>query len=95
MLVNRRTFVIKRGHIEDAAAMLAEGMRRMGVQGRVYLPEVGPFDVIAVEGEFESLAAYEQFWSAWAAQPDTGAFMERWYAITESGGANEIWRLAE
>lgn len=95
MLVNRRTFIAKRGHIEDAAAMLVEGMKRMGTQGRVYLPEFGPFDVIAVEGEFESLAAYEEFWASFAAQPETAEFMERWYAITESGGTNELWRLAE
>ncbi len=95
MLVNRRTFIVKRGKMDAAIALMLAEFRRSGSSGRVYVPEVGPFDVLAVEGEFADFAAYDQFWSTWAKQPETGSFMEQWYAVTEIGGTNEIWRLAE
>jgi hypothetical protein len=95
MLVNRRTFIVKRGAYDALLALLQEAVRESGGNGRILVPEIAPFDQLVVEAEFESLAAYEQFWSNWGDQPTTPAFMERWFTLTESGGTNEIWRLVE
>lgn len=95
MLMNRRTFVIRRGQFQEAVALMREAVQQSGGRGRILLPEVAPFDQIVVEAEFESLAAYEQFWNDWSAQPATAAFLERWQTVTETGGTNEIWRVLE
>lgn len=95
MLVNRRTFIVRRGAYDALLTLLQEAVREGGGNARILVPEVAPFDQLVVEAEFENLAAYEQFWTDWASQPTTAAFMERWYTLTESGGTNEIWRVAE
>jgi len=95
MLVNRRTFVVKRGRLEEAVALfMAEG-ERIGITGRIYVPETGSFDTIAMEREFESLEEYERLWSEYFASPEAAQFQEKWYDLTETGGTNEIWRLVE
>jgi hypothetical protein len=95
VLINRRTFIVKRGHLDEAIAMTLAEVKRSGRRARVYAPEVAPFDLMAMEVEFENFTDYEQFWSAWGAQAETEAFWEKWVASTETGGTNEIWRLAE
>ena len=95
MLVNRRTFVVKRGCMEELVALLVADREQTGIAYRLYTPDIGPFDVIAIEVEFENLEAYEKGWAEWFARPENAAFMEKWYALTESGGNNEIWTLVE
>lgn len=95
MLINRRTFVIKRGQFDAALALMREAVQQGGARGRILIPEVAPFDLLVVEGEFESLAAYEQYWNDWFGQPTNTAFLQRWQSVTETGGTNEIWRVAE
>jgi hypothetical protein len=94
MIVNRRTFVPKRGHLGEAVALLKEAgeTNKHVVTARMYVPEIAPFDVIAVEVEFESWDQYHTYWAQWS--PGDG-FWEKWYAITENGGSNEVWQLIE
>ena len=58
-----------------------------------------PFDTIAEETEFESLAAYAQLLAKFMADPDVVAWeptwFKRWNEVTEPGGNNEIWRLVD
>jgi hypothetical protein len=61
---------------------------------RVYVCELGPFDTIAVEIEGESLADYERLVGQLPART-TPEFCEKWFSLTENGGANEIWRLVD
>ncbi|MCK4782615.1 MAG: hypothetical protein KAV87_02610 [Desulfobacteraceae bacterium] len=95
MIVNRRTFVVKRGRFEEAVALFMAEIERTNTVSRVYVPETGLFDTIAMEQEYESLEEYEKDLSEYFASPEAAQFLEKWYDLTETGGTNEIWRLAE
>ncbi len=65
MLVNRRTFIVKKPHYDEALALLAEYrglMKRVDRTAvmRVYASEIGHFDTIACELEVASLSAFER-----------------------------------
>ena len=93
MIVNRRTFVAKRGHQQEAAEFLKQETDKIeGVPVRIYRPEIAPFDTFVAEAEFEDWDAYHKFWAEWSPGE---AFWARWYALTENGGTNEVWRLVE
>jgi len=102
MLVNRRTFIVKKPYFEEALALLVE-LRQLArlvdsnAVMRVYASEIDPFDTIAYEAEHESLTAYERVLAEFEANPTVVArlpeWFTRWQAITEPGGMNEIWRL--
>lgn len=95
MIVNRSTFVAKRGCMEDLVALMKAEQERLNVSitFRVYTPSIAPSDFVAAEWEFGSLEDYEKFWTDWFARPETAEFMEKWYKLTETGGTNEIWNL--
>ena len=61
---------------------------------RIYTSNIGQFNVLAVELEYEDLAAYEKQGAVWRARPTTAGFMEKWLKLRKSGGSNEIWNLA-
>ncbi len=54
----------------------------------------GPFDTIEVEFEFATLADYERFWANLFEQPEFLETLGRWSELLESGGTNELWRVA-
>jgi len=81
--------------MEEVVALLVADRERTGNTFRLYTSDIGPFDVVAIEIEFESLEEYEKGWAEWRARPEVAAFMEKWYDLTESGGNNEIWTLVE
>jgi hypothetical protein len=97
MIVNRRTFIVKRGHLEEVAALVLAQQEGVDAERafRLYLPDIGAFDKIAMEWEFEDLEEYRSSWDEWFSSPEAAAFMEKWNALTETGGTNEIWTLAE
>jgi hypothetical protein len=98
MIVNRRTFIVKVGHMDQLLALMKEAKEQFTTvehAWRNYAPEIGPNDVMAMEWEYESLEEYEKDWAEWGATPEAAAFMEKWNQMTESGGSNEIWRLVE
>ena len=94
-IVNRRTFTAEHGKLDEALAL----MQTMG-QGtphpyRLYQSQYGTLDTLALEIEFVNLAEMETFWSAADTAPGTDELMPRWYALTKSGGTNEIWILTD
>ena len=91
-VVNRRTFIAKRGCYEEVVSML-KGEEGGDIVSRVYSSHYGPFDTVALEVEFESVEAMERGWAAWYTSPGGEQFMKRWLQITEAGGANEVWIL--
>jgi len=94
MIVSRMTFVSKRGCMDDLVALMKADDERSDIPiTRIYTPSIAPFDFVAAEWEFESLADYEKFWTGWFARPETADFMEKWYKLTENGGTSEIWNL--
>ena len=95
MIVNRRTFVARRGRLKEAVALNQAEMERTDSTARLYVSETGSFDTIAMEFEFENLKEYEKSWAEYFASPEAAPFLEEWTEITETGGTNEIWRLVK
>jgi len=81
--------------MDEILALLKADKERTGTDFRLYVPNVGRFDRIAMEIEFESLEAYEKGWADWGSTPEAAAFMEKFNELTETGGANEIWALVD
>jgi hypothetical protein len=91
MYVNRRTFTTKRGKLAEAAALLAAAQSLAPEQTvRIILAEFGSFDTIALEFEFETLAAYEAFWSDLNDHPEMAGVMTKWTELTESSWSCRI-----
>jgi hypothetical protein len=95
MIVNRRTFIVKRGHMDEVIALIQAEFKRTNTAPRLYVPETGTFNTIAMEWEIENLADYEKSWAEYFASPETAKFMEKWNELTETGGTNEIWKLVK
>ena len=97
MIVNRRTFSIKRPRMQETVDWLRARWKEFNHPHaiRVYTPNIASFDILTFEIEFESLAGYEKFWADFSARPETAEFMSKWYELTEGGGTNEIWTLEE
>lgn len=95
MIVNRRSYPVKTGCVEQALGLLRDaGQKFAHPQGRprrLYAANIGPIDVVAFEIEFANLAEYEAYWAAVAVEPWIGAFFAQWDTITDPGGMNEIW----
>jgi hypothetical protein len=97
MLVNRRTWVVKRGRMQEALELFkAEGKRiNSPITNRLYAPSIGAFDLLALESEYESLEAFEKDFAGYYASPEGTAFQEKLYELTEVGGGDEFWVLVE
>jgi hypothetical protein len=99
MIIDRRTFIVKKGHWDTAIGLLRELKQKgheTGIQTmRIYSSMIGPFDTIAYEMEIENLAVWEREIAAFYAFDEQWftAWFERWLAATEPGGALEIWQL--
>jgi hypothetical protein len=95
MIVNRRTFIAKKGRMEEAIGSVKEAFDKFmpsSVSRRYYSSNIAPLDTFGVEIECESLAEYERIVAEYFARvtPDIWA---KWFELTEIGGTNEIWDL--
>jgi hypothetical protein len=104
MLVNRRTFIIKKPYFEEALTLLVEYRELVKLVDfnatmRVYASEIGSFDTLACELETASLGEFERTLAVFQQHPTAAirlpAWFKRWQEITEPGGMNEFWRLVE
>jgi hypothetical protein len=101
MIVYRTTFNVKQGRMEELAALakaeMAAERERTGYSHavRIYKPDIGRFDIVAIEYEYEDLGQYERTWAEWAARSTTAEFMKKWLELTEPGGIGEIWTVEE
>ncbi len=97
MYVNRRTYVVKKGRMDEVIARLSAG--RNGVAPprslRIYACEVGAVDTVAFEAEFESPQEFESFFSGLPDLPELAEAQAKLSGLTVPGGVNEVWRLVE
>ena len=93
-IVNRRTFIPKRGYRDEVVAMLSPS-ENYEKPYRVYSDLIGTFDRVVLEIEFESVAEMDKAWTEWFASQEAEEFMKRFVEITETGGTNEVWNLHE
>ena len=97
MIVQRNVIAVRQGCMEEAVALMKaaiEGNTNYKHGYRIYTPEIGPFDVLAVEWEFDSLEEQQKVWAEWSAWPGAAAFFEKWFKLSERGGGTEILNLA-
>lgn len=94
MIVNRRTFIAKSGQPEKAAEILKSGLAFVPYQPnyRIYISDIAPFSLIALEIEFKDLAEYDLFWTR-TMEKLTEDWWQVWFSVTDNGGQNEIWKL--
>jgi hypothetical protein len=96
MVVERYTVNVRPGLLQELAALARrEADRYPAVAIRVSTPVFGPLDTMAIEWEFENVAAREAYWDGWYAQPETPAFMEKWNELDAGGGTDELWAVEE
>lgn len=90
-ILNRRSFIAKRGHRQEVIDMLIAGEKKTA--NRILSAHYGPFDTVVFEAEFANMVEMEAIWSEWYASEGGRQFMARWSQITESGGVNDVWKL--
>jgi len=95
MIVERFTYNVKRGCMQEAMALCKSFAESAGRTVRIYAPRIGPLGTLVVDTEFEGLVDREKFWAEWAPKPDSAALLEKWRAVTERGGTCEIWNLVD
>lgn len=93
MLLNRRTYIAKRGHLFDAVELLRKEVARLASAEhyRVYIPEFGNLNTIACDAEFQDWEEYEQSRQEWE-QALSPEFQRKWQAWTERVAADEVWK---
>jgi hypothetical protein len=97
MIVERRTYRAK-PFCQQAAAEFVKKVWELiefPHPWRVYVPVIGPGDVIYHEVEFEDFAERQAFWAAFFARPEMPGWRETWLELTQSGGGNELLRAIE
>ncbi len=98
MIINRRTFNIKPGCMEAVVQLLLGLVDPSGPKPgdrpvRLSTAEFGPFDVLAMEIEYENLDQYQQYWKDVSANPRMVPFFEKWNTMVAGGGTNEVWEV--
>ncbi len=92
MIVNRRTFILRQGRRQSAIEAIKATYARdpSTVKLRWYTSDIGPFDQLVMEMEFQDLAEYNKYWTAFDPGED---FWKGWFDLTATGGTNEIWEV--
>jgi hypothetical protein len=93
MFINRITYNIKPGAIEEVVKLSKAEIERTESKATVYTAYFGPNDVVVFDFKFESLEANRKFWNDWFASPESDEFMKKFNTLLESGGSNELWNV--
>lgn len=93
MIVQRFIWKAKVGCTEKMVELLKAEIAKGTKKWRIYTSDIGQFDLVSGEVEFENLPELEKFWNDWYAQPTTADFLEKWSPLEEHGGGNEVWNL--
>lgn len=95
MIINRRTFIVKKGEMQKAVEILKTAVAKLeqNLTRRIYTPVLGPFDIVVLEGEYEDLNAYQQDMNRFVEAEWHDSFMQDWHSVIEVGGSNEIWSV--
>ena len=94
MIVERRQIRVKPGCVGEAIEVLQEMWKLVDPPPhRIYRGITGPFDTIYQELEFEDYEQREKWWADTG--PKIAPLMDKWRALTETGGSSELLRLVE
>ena len=95
MIVNRRTFVVKKGcakKVVDLLRTVTDGFSQPKVF-RIYEWYISPSDQVTWEAEFENLEEYSRFSAEWMDSSKHDSILDKFVELTVSGGTSEIWKL--
>jgi hypothetical protein len=94
MIVERWTFQIKPGRVDEAVALLLNLREQSPDKERIYVLQsrFGAANRVLWAYTFDNLAQHEQVWNERAKQ-DNQAFLEKWNALREGESQREIWDL--
>jgi hypothetical protein len=97
MIVERRAYVVKEGRIQDAVDVIKEAWEGLDFPNahRIYMPIIGPYNVVVQELEFKDLVESQEFWAAFSTRPKVSELSERWAELRAPGGGGEVWHLVE
>jgi hypothetical protein len=98
MVINRRTFNVKPGCMEAAIKLLKDTEADFAAVSKSKRPTwvlstamFGPFDVLAMEAEYEDQDQYRAYTDELFSSPVMGPFFEAWNLLIVGGGSNELW----
>lgn len=97
MIVNRRTFIVKKGCSEKVVALLrtaTDGVTNSPKVVRIYEWFISPSDQVTWEAEFENLEAYSQFSNEWVEASKRSDLLSKFNELTVSGGTSELLRVS-
>ena len=98
MIVQRVFHRVKPGRVGEFLDLMKSqsASALTGPTKRTYTAHIGPSGyTVCHELEFADLAELDQVWAAWWADPETPVYMEKFWALVEGGGHNEVWDLQE
>jgi len=96
MIVQKVTWIPRYEQQDQVVKLLKKGLAYgpFDAPYRILTPRIAPFGSIVLELDFENLAEYDRFWRELFANAPKSYFDE-WRAVTQEGGSNEIWDVAE
>jgi hypothetical protein len=94
MIVERQRFKVKPGCVDERIEIMQEmGKLIDPIPHRIYRVIIGPYDTVYQELEFEDFEQREKWWAdTW---PKIAPLMDKWRAVSETGGSSELLRLVE
>jgi hypothetical protein len=94
VIVNRRTFIVKKGKMDELVALLVNSQPESNYRSRIYSSMFGPFDTVAVEIEAKDMDEYNRKFAEASSDPGWAEFVVKFDELTIPGGSNEMWVLA-
>ena len=86
MILDRKTFKIKKGRMEEAVALTKTEIERINRTDtvRVSRSATGRGDVLATEWEFENVTEHAEFWAEYFHTPEAAVFLKKWNKLNKS-----------
>ena len=97
MIVQRVYTKVKAGKLAEYLELMESrpDMILRRVTKRDYTANIGaPIQTVCHEAEFEDLDAMDKVWAEWWADPETPAYMEKFWAVVDDA-RSEVWNLIE
>jgi hypothetical protein len=93
MIVERFTFPIKPGNMDEAVNWLKEGRKNIWPffkNARIYSPLIGEQDVMAADCDFEDMAEHDKLWQQVFANEEWGKWKAKWDTLRAGGTTHRI-----
>lgn len=92
MILQRIKFIVKRGHYQEAVAMMKNLQEESDRPSRLYRTLYGDNDLLTLDVEFENLEQLAAFTQQRWKRDEEGGFAD-WYKITASSETEVLMQL--